>query len=443
MSINHVPVLKAVLALGLLGTVCSASAATIEHWTQPDGARVLYVEARQNPIVDLRIDFDAGSRRDPADRPGMAGMTADMLSAGTTTLSEDAISNRFSDLASEFGAGVDRDRAFVHLRSLSSMTEREASVKLVNEILTRPAFPARVLTRLKAQAIAAYRQQQDSPEAVAYRLLNRSMYGTHPYASGARTDEAAISALTRADLQAFWRHYYRPSTMTISIVGDVDRTSAERLARQLTRGLSPAQAALPALPPVPAAQGYTIRKTHTATQASVMFGMPLITRDDPDYYALVVGNYILGGGSFDSRLMKELRDKRGLTYGASSWLAPYAQPGDFALSVNTRREQADEALKVARQTLADFVEHGPTEAEMAQAKGNIVGGFPLRYASNRSLIGYVAVIGFYNLPLSWLDDYPKAIDKVTAADVRDAYRRRVDPARMSVVVVGGEPQRVQ
>ena len=420
-----------------------AGAQPIERWTQPDGARVLFVPSHQNPIIDIRIDVDAGSRREAPERLGVAALTNRLLASGTRKHDEEALSAAWADRSMQYGASVDQDRAAIRLRLLSDAADRRQGVALLNEVLTQPAFPEAALARAKAQTVAGLRQEETSPQAVAYRQFIQAIYGRHPYANEARLTPAAVEAIGREDVRAFWQQHYRPGYMSIAIVGDLTRREAAELAQQLTRGLPRTGAPLPEVPPVPQPAAQRLSQPHVASQASVALGLPLLTRDDPDYYPLVVGNYVLGGGGFDSRLMTELRSKRGLTYGASSMLAPYTAPGEFMVSVSTRKAQADEARRVARETLEKFVADGPSAPELEQAKANIVGGFPLRYDSNKKLIEYVAAIGFYNLPLTWLDDYPRAVEQVTPEAVRDAYRRRVGLDHLVEVVVGGsnEPDR--
>lgn len=409
----------------------------IQDWRTGSGARVLFVAAHENPIVDVQLSFDAGNRRDPADKPGVAELTLGLLDAGTATLGEEAVRERLTDLAAGLSGAVDADSATLTLRVLARPEVREPALALLAELIARPAFPDTVLRRERERSIDGLRQRETDPGFLAGRELSRLMYPVHPYGLGARLSTDSLRRIGRADLQAFWRTYYRPESAVVAIVGDLTRAEAERLAERLLAGLPadrPAPAALP---------GVSMRATgrqrviaHPASQAHVVMGLPMITRHDPDYYALMAGNYVLGGGGFDARLMRELRDRRGLTYGASSSLAPMEDAGPFELAFSTRKEKAGEALAVARATVADFVANGPTEAELAQAKANIVGGFPLRFDSNRKLLGYLGVIGRYELPLTFLRDYPARIAALTVADVRDAWRRRLDPARLDTVVVG-------
>ena len=178
------------------------------------------------------------------------------------------------------------------------------------------------------------------------------------------------------------------------------------------------------------------RIPHPATQSHILIGAPGVARGDPDYFPLYVGNYILGGGGFASRLMNEVREKKGLAYSVYSYFMPLKQPGEFQIGLQTKKEQADEALKLVRDTLKNFIAKGPTEKELLAAKDNIIGGFPLRIDSNRKILGYLSVIGFYGLPLTYLDDFTHNIDKVTIAQIREAFKRHIDLQAMATVIVG-------
>jgi zinc protease len=180
---------------------------------------------------------------------------------------------------------------------------------------------------------------------------------------------------------------------------------------------------------------------HHATQSHLQIGLPGMTRDDPDYFPLLVGNYILGGGGFDSRLMQEVRDRRGFAYSVHSYFMPLRQRGAFEIGLQTRREATDEALAVVRSTVQRFLDAGPTEAELKQAQANLIGSFPLRLDSNKKIVEHLAMLGFYGLPLSWLDEYPRQVAAVTLDDIRRAFRARVVPEQMVTVIVGGQDTR--
>src|SRR5574341_168408 len=219
-------------------------------------------------------------------------------------------------------------------------------------------------------------------------------------------------------------------------VGDVTRADAEAIAEALTRGL-PEGKPLPPLPKVvPPAQARTEKIPHPATQAHILMGYTGISRGDPDYFPLWVGNYALGGGGFVSRLTEEVRQKRGLAYSVYSYFMPLKEPGPFQIGLQTKKEQAEEALAVVRSTFEEFIAKGVTDKELKAAKDNLIGGFPLRIDSNKKILEYLALIGFYKLPLTYLDDFPKKVEQVTAAQIKEAFQRRIRVGDMVTVVVG-------
>ncbi|MCW3481735.1 insulinase family protein [Neisseriaceae bacterium JH1-16] len=422
------------LALLMLVLSGIAQAVDIQYWQQPDGARVYFVESHDNPILDVRVDFDAGSRREA--KPGVANLTAALLDNGSAGHDEEAIRNKIADLAISLGGFADTERAGLSLRTLSRPATREPALALAAELLAKPTFPVAVLEREKRRGIEGLKQRESNPGFLADRALRRLLYPAHPYGNEARLTATALAAIKRQDLLAFWRAHYQPRYAVVAIVGDIDRAGAEAMATALLAGLHNSGPALPAIPAVEVAAPALVREANPASQAHLRLGLPLIARDDPDYYPLVVGNYVLGAGGFDARLMQELRVKRGLTYGASSSVQPLEQAGPFVIALSTRKDQADTALAVARATLLRFIDEGPTDAELAQAQANLIGGFPLRFDSNRKLLGYLALIGDYRLPLDYLERYPREVAALTPAQVRDAWRRRVHPEALSTVVIG-------
>jgi zinc protease len=218
-------------------------------------------------------------------------------------------------------------------------------------------------------------------------------------------------------------------------VGNITRAQAEAIADRLTRDLPQGSPAAP-MPPVAAVTGAERRIEHPATQSHIRIGAPAIARGDPDFFPLFVGNYILGGGGFVSRLTNEVREKRGLSYSVGSGFSPMLQPGPFTISLQTQKSQTDQALVVVRDTLARFVADGPTEAELTAARQNLVGGFALRIDSNSKILSNLAAIGWYGLPLDYLDRWTDQVERVSAPQIRDAFQRHVRPDRLITVVVG-------
>lgn len=411
------------------------AAPVIQHWQTANGARVYFVESRALPIVDVQVDFAAGSAYDPQAKAGLATLTRGVLDLGAGELDENAIAGRLADLGAQLGGGADLDRASVSLRTLADETKREPALAILRSVLQAPRFAPDIIERELARRTAALKDALTRPDTLAVRAFWSALYPEHPY--GRHATPESLAGLTRADVQAFYATHYRAERATVTLVGDLSRAQAEAIATRLVEAL-PSGVPAAALP-VP--QGYVAGETrivHPSAQAHVYLGLPAIQRGDPDFFPLMVGNYSLGGGGFVSRLMKEVREKRGYAYSVYSSFSPLAQPGPFQIVLQTKGAQADEALAVAREVLARFVAEGPTAAELKAAKQNLVGGFPLRLDSNRKILDNAAVIGFYGLPLDYLDRYAANVERVSAADVKAAFARHVAPERLFTVVAGGE-----
>ncbi|MFZ2855166.1 MAG: pitrilysin family protein [Rhodocyclaceae bacterium] len=422
------------LCLCLLVQIAEAGP-KIEHWVAPSGARVYFVETHALPILDVQIDFAAGTAYDPDGKAGVASLTGALLDLGAAGLDETQIANRMADLGARLTGGTDMDRASVGLRTLSAADKRVPALDILRAVLVSPLFPAEVFEREKARSVSALKEALTRPEAIAGKAFWRAMYPGHPY--GQPSTPESVTAIARDDLAAFYRTHYTAQRATLAIVGDLSRADAEALAQQLTAELPTGAGAAPLpTPQLPAASEQRI--AHPAAQAHLLIGLPAIKRGDPDFFPLLVGNYSLGGGGFVSRLMKEVRDKRGLAYSVYSYFHPLALPGPFQIGLQTKKAQADDALKVTREVLAEFLDKGPSEAELKAAKQNLVGSFPLRLDSNKKILENVAAIGFYGLPLDYLDRYAERIEKVGVADIKAAFSRHVKPENLVTLIVAAE-----
>jgi zinc protease len=426
----------------LLGALCvpleCAAALPIEHWETSAGARVYFVASRDLPMLDVSVDFAAGSSRDTRDRSGLASLTQRLMRLGADSMNEDDIARQVADVGANLSATFDLDRAGYALRTLSSDAEQRQALAVLARVLQSPSFPATVLEREKARVIAGLKEADTRPDSIAAREFMELTFRDHPYALRSAGEPATVASLTRDDLVGFYRAHYAANRAVVAIVGDATRERAQQIAEELTRRLPRTPDELPPLPPVtplPAAVEREIE--HASTQAHILIGQPGVARKDPDYFPLWVGNYVLGGGGFSSRLSEEVRQKRGLSYSVYSYFAPYQQPGPFQIGLQTRGDQAREALAVVREVLRQFVASGPTERELEGAKQNIVGGFALRIDTNRKLHDYVRVIGYYGLPLDYLDTFTARVDAVTVDQIREAFfNRRIQPDRMVTVMVG-------
>jgi zinc protease len=411
----------------------------IQHWQADSGAQVYFVQSRGLPILDINVEFRAGSSTDTSDKSGRAALTLHVLDLGAGSLTEDQISKALADVGAQLSGEFDPDRAGLSLRTLASPRERKQALDIFSRVIQQPEFSAKILEREKARVIAGLKEADTKPEVIGERTLMKMLYGSHPYGLRGSGEVDSVESLQRDDLMNFYGSNYAAGDAFVSIMGDVSRAEAAEIAEALTKDL-PREKPANVLPPVSLPTPGIKRIPHPATQSHIMLAYPGLERKDPDYFQLVVGNHILGGGGFTSRLMEEIRSKRGLAYSVHSHFSPLKEEGPFVISLQTRKEQSEEALTLTRKVLSDFVANGPTEKELQEAKQNIIGSFPLRIDSNRKILGYLGLIGFYQLPLTYLDDYIKAVEGVTVAQIKDAFKRRIDPDGMVTVIVGAEEE---
>lgn len=410
----------------------------IKHWNLDNGARVFFVESHEIPMVQITAVFDAGAARDVSAKSGLATLTNRLLREGAGGLNADQIADAFEDKGADFGVESQLDMASVSLRSLSERELLMPSVKLFAEILAAPAFPQDSLERERQRALIGLQQGAQSPADVASKAFYRALYADHPYAHHPGGDVAGLKAVVRDDLIAFHGRHYVGANAVLAIVGDVSVREARRIARHVLGGL-PAGEHAPALPAIAetAVDSKLLRISFPSSQSHILVGTPSMTRPDPDYFPLYIGNHILGGSGLVSRLSEEVREKRGLSYSVYSYFTPMRERGPFFMGLQTRNAESARALQVMRETLDKFVADGPTQKELEAAKKNMTGGFPLRLDSNSKIADNLAVIGFYGLPLDYLDTYISRVEAVTAAQVHEAFQRRIHPSHMVTVIVGG------
>ena len=438
------------LSIGLFPDFALA-AIPVQHWTQANGARVYLVESPAIAMLDAQIDFDAGSRRDPPAQAGLASVTASMLSKGVRAggtgasepaLDENALSEAWADLGAQFGGSAGSDRLSFSLRSLTEPDLLAKALLLAARQIAEPAFPEAIWLRERQRIEAALKESYTRPATLAGRAYSEAVYGSHPY--GYEMTAATLARIGVDDMRAAHAAGVVACRARISMVGAVTRAQADAMVtRLLARLPQPPCSAVAPLPPVAEvaalAQPSEKRIAFDSAQAQVLMGQPGYRRSDPDHFALFVGNYILGGGGFVSRLTNEVREKRGLTYGVSSYFSPGLHAGSFTVGLQTRPDQAAQALGVVRQVLGEFVASGPTQAELQAAKDNLIGGFALRIDSNRKLLDNIAAIAWNDLPLDYLDSWTKKVETVTLADIKAAFARKLQPEKMVTVILGAAP----
>jgi zinc protease len=436
MNLKYIKKIVVVNLMLLAFSVSVQAAVKIQQWQTSTGAEVYFVENHDLPIVDLSVNFAAGSAHDTAEKSGVAGITKYIMTLGAAGMSDEVIANKMADVGGILGGDFDADRAAFKLRTLSSEREQKQALNVFTKILQQPDFPDAVLTREKARIISGLQESATQPESISNKAFMSALYGKHPYSLDESGEVDTVAKISRDDLQNYYNRFYGAKGAVIAIIGDLTREQANKIAENITSGLpkSAEIAPIPAVdyPTKPIEQ----RIAHPASQSHILLGYPGIKRGDADLFPLYVGNYILGGGGFVSRLTEEVREKRGLVYSVYSYFMPMAELGPFQIGLQTKKDQANDALKLVRETLDKFLKNGVTNAELKAAKANIIGGFPMRIDSNGKILDYLSVIGFYKLPLNYLDEYNKRVASVTVAQIKDTFNRRLKSENFVTVIVG-------
>jgi zinc protease len=419
------------------------AALPIQHWDTPQGVRVLFLETHSLPMLDIRVNFDAGSARD-GQAHGLASLTATLLDQGIvaapgngTAQDAQAIAEGFENIGANMGASASVDSSGLSLRSLSDPERFNSALKLFTNVMSHPSFPDDAFKRERERALLGLKAAQQKPDNVAQRAFYKALYGEHPYAHLPDGEVESLQALTLDEVRGFYTKHYVTASMSIVIVGDLSRSQAEAVSDRLASSL-PKGEALPAIPaPVELSESKTIHIPFPSSQASILMGQLGMQRIDPDYFPLYVGNHIFGGSGFSSILMEEIREKRGLAYGVYSAVIPMQQPGPFLMGVQTKRDQADQAEALMRENLVKFINDGPSAKALEHAKKNIVGGFPLRLDSNADIASWLSILAIYQLPLDFLERYPKEVQATTQASIHKAWQARIHPDHLLTVIVGG------
>lgn len=417
----------------------------IEHWVDASGARVYWVHSPGIAMVDVQVDFDAGSRRDPRAQAGLAQAATLMMSRGLRAvgtdkaMDENALSEAWADWGAQANASASWDRTSFALRSLSAADVLPHTSALMGRWMAHPAWGEAIWQRERQRWVSSLAEALSKPSGMGQRAFTQAVYGEHPY--GFVSTEATLSAIGTGDMRRWHSAQLLPCRAVVSVVGALDRAQAAALVQRIMAPLQ-AQAAggcpaLPTLPEVqPLAQAQNIVLPHSSAQTHLWLGQVGHARDDPDFFPLLVANHILGGSGFNARLTQVLREQRGYTYSVYSGFSPGAHAGAFTAQMQTRPDQATEALALMRQVIRTFVQDGPTAQEVQQAQDNLVQGFGLRIDNNRKLLAHVASIGWYGLPLDYLQTWTRKVQAVSAQDMQRAMARVLQPDHMVSVVVG-------
>ncbi|PNE04148.1 hypothetical protein A15D_00328 [Alcanivorax sp. MD8A] len=419
-----------------------APALDIQSWQTAEGARVLFVASDALPMLDVRLVMAAGSSRDNG-VAGLSSLTSALLGEGAAGLNVDDISRGFEDHGAQFDVGSYRDMGVVELRTLSDPEFRDPVLTLFNQVIATPSFPQDALDRIRTQMMQGLRMEQQVPGPQVKKAYMATVFAGHPYGEPSDGTLATLPAITREQLVEFYNTYYAAGNTVIAMVGDVSREQAEQIAGQISQSLPEGGAA----PPQSRAQALTERKhehiNFPSAQTHILLGNQATWRGNPDHVALYVGNMVLGGGGFASILTDEVRQKRGYVYGIGSGFSAMASGGPFQVSFKTANENADDALSLTLKLIDDFVESGPTETQLEEARTSILGSFALGTADNSDIIGQLGAIGFYDLPLDYLQWFNQQVQNVTTNDIREAFQRHLVPANLAIISIGPQAPEVK
>ena len=404
-----------------------------------NGMTVLILERPSLPIVSVEVLVRAGALFDPDEKAGLANMTANLLDEGTKQRSSKEIADAVDFIGASLSARAEDDFASVSLKVLKK--DVATGFGLVADILINPLFDPKEVERVRRNTLGEILSEKDEPETVADRAFQDLVFGHHPYHNPVNGRQDTVTKITREELVAFHSDFYRPNNTIVAIVGDVTEAEAMQLVNKYFGAWEKKAISYPKISP---AKPLEVKKVtlidKDLTQASVMFGNVGIERSNPDYYAVSVMNYIMGGGGFSSRLLKEIRDNQGLVYSAYSRFVANTYPGPFVVSLQTKNATANAAIAGALKEL-ERIRQGPvTDTELKETKDYLIGSFPLRLDTTSKLAEMLTAVEYYQLGPDYFEKYPQYIEKVTKEDVLRVARKYIDPSHYALVVVGKQSE---
>lgn len=416
------------------GTHVQASS-KVDTWSTDEGATVYYLNAPEIPILDIIVAVDAGSIRE-GDAYGLASMTANMMTTGTTKLNEEDFLIELDTLQSSINASASLNHTLFSMRSLTNQS-LEPSLLLFNEVLSDAKFEPAIFERDRAQYIDGQKAILDNPSAIASEIYYAQLYPNSVVGATSEMLQTSLKKLTLNDLNAFREQYYHANGAKIIFVGDITRDQATTIAANISKTLGSGEIHPSAPQITPTTLNITKEQYYNSPQTQVMIGQPAIDRFNDDYLPLIVGNHLLGGSGLTSILMTTIREKDGLTYGIYSRFAPSFYEGPFTISFSTKNESVDEAITKTKAVVTEFINNGPDSELLERAKNNFLGSLVLDLDSNAKLANSILSLATYGIPLDYYETLPAKVRAITPQEVQEAFKRHVNPTEMTTVIVGG------
>lgn len=420
-------------------TLAADMKSRIQEWTTNEGARVLFIEAPEIPMVDFIISMDAGSFRE-GKAYGLASMTSQMMMLGTKDKDENEFSEALENLGSSISISSGVVSTGISIRSLTDEKVLNSTLELWEEMIQEPRFDAEIFNRERTQSIDAQKARLDNPNSIANETFDALLYPSQIQGVTSEMLQISLKNMKIDDLQKFRDSFYHSTKANIVIVGDLDRASAEKISIGISKVLGKGQALPKIEEKVEKVKAQTVRKSFSSPQSRIVMGHVSIDRFSPDYFPLILGNHVLGGSGLTSLLMMDIREKQGLTYGISSGFSPSFLHGPFTIGLSTKNESVDKAIAATIQGTKDFIKNGPEAVDLDRAKNNLIGSSILNLSSNSGLAGALLTMAQYNLPLDYYDTYPDKIRNISKEDIQKAFATHVHPDDFVTVIVGGEAQ---
>lgn len=416
---------------------CTVSSIEIKSWTTNQGSVVMYYNTPEIPMADIRLIFSAGSVRDGT-KHGLSRMANRLLMEGSGDLNSKQFKNKLSETGAQLYVGSLREMAFINLRTLTDSKYFDPAIGLLISAVSLPHYSSPEVEKAIGDMLIDISLKNESPSQIAEEAIWAQIYNDHPYSNHPGGKKSSISNITSSHLSEFHASHYVAKNATIAIVGDLTEVQAKNLAERIS-------SSLPTGERPPKIQDFTKFKPSNvyietnSDQTHLRIGSIGISRTDKDYFPMIVGNHILGGSSLVSLLFEEIRNKRGLSYSVYSYFIPTEIKGPFVLGLQTSGKKQNIALEESMRVLRNFIEKGPSVESFNLAKKNLVSGFINQIDSNRKLIGYISMMGFYQLPLNYLEMFSKKVEEVSIADVKDSFKRRI-AKDFAIVMVGSKQQ---
>lgn len=416
------------------GPVSAEAGMTAKRTVLNNGMVLLTSEQRALPMVSIELLIEAGSRHEPADQAGLANLTSKLLIYGTKQRTAVQISDTLDFIGASLEAGCGHDTASVSMTVLKK--DLTTGLELLADVLTQSTFPQAEIDRQKQAIIASIRAAEEEPGIVAAKAFAAALFPDSPYGRPVEGSEASVKALQQKSLRDFFARNYRPNRSIIAVVGDVSEQEIAKALNGAFRAWAKGEPSGQAPVPAKVGESKVLRINKDLTQANIVLGHNGVARGNPDYYALQVMNYVLGGGGFSSRAMDSIRNERGLAYSVYSYFAAEKSHGAFEFIMQTKNETALEAIRIATEEMRRMREQPVTEQELSDAKDYLIGSFPLRFDTNRKVAGFLSQVEYFELGLDYPDRYADLIRKVTRDDVQRVAKQYLQPERLITVIVG-------